>query len=364
MAAAVCGPPGSARGLERCRERTAEAVSERHRAPVHGPARGRPDAELGAGAARPHPQPGRSRRRPRLAQLYSRAAPGGRVGSASRTPHPCTCTTSRCASTAASPRSRSSASCGWRERPATRSTGWCARRSPTSTAAGTWRSCADLDRRRQQPPAGVLGVHAGVAAVTASDGATLRADVMTDAERRRLRRLERTLSRRGLDNPHGRMQARVGRRSAPARHPRQPAWPHAGLPGRALGRGGEAWAQWRPVGQWRSRLPARLASAAHSVIAVVRTGRRHVDEYGPLRNVRRPGRRQRACWPRREWRRLAGGCGCAVAARDRAGRYVVAAGSFRNRARPGRCRLRAPVGDRPPSSERMNADGSDPAREV
>ena len=149
---------------------------------------------------------------------------------------------------------------------------------------------------------------------------------------------------------------------------RQPAWPHAGLPGRALGRGGEAWAQWRPVGQWRSRLPARLASAAHSVIAVVRTGRRHVDEYGPLRNVRRPGRRQRACWPRREWRRLAGGCGCAVAARDRAGRYVVAAGSFRNRARPGRCRLRAPVGGRPPSSERMNADGSDPgsdpAREV
>ena len=219
----------------------------------------------------------------------------------------------------------------------------------------------DLDRQRQQPPAGVLGVHAGVAAVTASDGATLRADVMTDAERRRLRRLERTLSRRGLDNPHGRMQARVGRRSAPARHPRQPAWPHAGLPGRALGRGGEAWAQWRPVGQWRSRLPARawnheratpesrkrivrallveivanvegdrillasqereaLASAAHSVIAVVRTGRRHVDEYGPLRNVRRPGRRQRACWPRREWRRLAAGCGCAVAARDRAGR--------------------------------------------
>ena len=70
----------------------------------------------------------------------------------------------------------------------------------------------DLDRQRQQPPAGVLGVHAGVAAVTASDGATLRADVMTDAERRRLRRLERTLSRRGLDNPHGRMQSFRGGR--------------------------------------------------------------------------------------------------------------------------------------------------------
>ena len=146
-----------------------------------------------------------------------------------------------------------------------------------------------------------------------------------------------------LDNPHGRMQAyRGGRWVGVAKH----------------GCSGVRW------GQWRSRLPARLASAAHSVIAVVRTGRRHVDEYGPLRNVRRPGRRQRACWPRREWRRLAGGCGCAVAARDRAGRYVVAAGSFRNRARPGRCRLRAPVGGRPPSSERMNADGSDPAREV
>ena len=231
MAAAVCEPPGSARGLERCRERAAEAVSERPRAPVHGPARGGPAAELGTGAARPHPQPGRSRRRPRLAQLYSRAAPGGRVGSASRTAHPSTCTTSRCASTAASPRSRSSASCGWRERPATRSTGWCARRSPTSTAAGTWRSCATWTGSGNSLLAGVLGVHAGVAAVTASDGATLRADVMTDAERRRRRRLERTLSRRGLDNPHGRMQAfRGGRWVGVAKHRRSGVrWDNGGV---------------------------------------------------------------------------------------------------------------------------------------
>ena len=79
----------------------------------------------------------------------------------------------------------------------------------------------DLDRQRQRAPAGVLGVHAGVAAATASDGATLRADVMTDAERRRLRRLQRTLSRRGLDNPHGRMQSfRGGRwvRVSPSRN--------------------------------------------------------------------------------------------------------------------------------------------------
>ena len=71
----------------------------------------------------------------------------------------------------------------------------------------------NLARQRQRSPAGVLGLQVGVKIAAASDGATLRTDVMTDAERRRLRRLERTLSRRGNEAEHGRMRAVRGGRA-------------------------------------------------------------------------------------------------------------------------------------------------------
>ena len=71
----------------------------------------------------------------------------------------------------------------------------------------------DLDRQRQRSPAGVLGLQVGEKTVAASDGVTFGADVVTDAERRRLRRLERALSRRGHEAPHGRMRAVRGGRA-------------------------------------------------------------------------------------------------------------------------------------------------------
>ncbi len=103
----------------------------------------------------------------------------------------------------------------------------------------------DLDRQRQRAPEDVVGIHIGAQATASSDGARLVADVMTDAERRRLRRLQRTLSRRGIENPKGRrrdlrggravrfglsknqikavhrlnaFRGRIGRRSAARRH--------------------------------------------------------------------------------------------------------------------------------------------------
>ena len=71
----------------------------------------------------------------------------------------------------------------------------------------------DLDRQRQRAPAGAVGLHVGAKAAVSSDGARLLADVTTDAERRRLRRLQRTLSRRGIESPHGRLRASRGGRA-------------------------------------------------------------------------------------------------------------------------------------------------------
>ena len=166
----------------------------------------------------------------------------------------------------------------------------------------------------------MLGVHAGVGAATGSDGAMLRADVMTDAERRRLRRWNvprhaagstarmaacspsgegagfgsrragsdsrsasasaRCRSLAGGDG-HGPCQRRPGRgRPAGGRtpdtpvesagRPRAPHGPRArgtqkqkaasgGARRRRVpsGHGGEAPAQWRLVGRGRSRLPGR-----------------------------------------------------------------------------------------------------------
>ena len=88
-------------------------------------------------------------------------------------------------------------------------------------------------------------MHVSAQAARSSDGARFLADVMTDAERRRLRRLQRAQRRRGTETPHGRLRAsrverairvflsknrikavqrrnalrgRIGRRSAAQRH--------------------------------------------------------------------------------------------------------------------------------------------------
>ena len=72
----------------------------------------------------------------------------------------------------------------------------------------------DLDRQRQRAPEDVVGIHIGAQTAALSDGAArLVADVMTDAERRRLRRLQRTLSRRGIGAPKGRRRALRGGRA-------------------------------------------------------------------------------------------------------------------------------------------------------
>ena len=71
----------------------------------------------------------------------------------------------------------------------------------------------DLDRQRQRAPWGAVGVHFGVRAhATVSDGVTFRAAGMTEAERRRLRRLQRVVARRGVESPQGRLQTRRGGR--------------------------------------------------------------------------------------------------------------------------------------------------------
>ena len=71
----------------------------------------------------------------------------------------------------------------------------------------------DLDRQRQRAPGGSVGVHFGVRAhATVSDGATFRSAGMTEAERRRLRRLQRVVARRGVESPRGRLRTRRGGR--------------------------------------------------------------------------------------------------------------------------------------------------------
>ncbi len=71
----------------------------------------------------------------------------------------------------------------------------------------------DLDRQRQRAPEGAVGVHLGVRAhATVSDGTAFRATGMTAAERRRLRRLQRVVARRGVESPHGRLRTRRGGR--------------------------------------------------------------------------------------------------------------------------------------------------------
>ncbi len=136
----------------------------------------------------------------------------------------------------------------------------------------------DLDRQRQRSPAGVLGVHAGVASSSSSDGAMLRAGVMTDAERRRLRRLERTLSRRGLDNPHGRMQAFRGGR-----------WVRVS-PGRNRLKAMER------LNAFRSRIGRRLATQRHNFTRslAARASVVGVEGTGPERPPRPGGARERS----------------------------------------------------------------------
>ena len=88
-------------------------------------------------------------------------------------------------------------------------------RATVSYEHGRWHIAIvrDLDRQRQRATADVVAVHFGAQAAVSSDGAKLLADVTTQAERRRLRRLQRALSRCGIESGHGRMRALRGGRA-------------------------------------------------------------------------------------------------------------------------------------------------------
>ena len=80
---------------------------------------------------------------------------------------------------------------------------------------GRWHSAIvrDLDRQRQRAAGGAVGIHLGVQThATVSDGTAFRPAGMTDAERRRLRRLQRVVARRGVESPQGRLRTRRGGR--------------------------------------------------------------------------------------------------------------------------------------------------------